>query len=100
MVNKTGAFAPVFWCRCVRDTMAHMSRNQKSTKIVQKIDNNNADGQPSPIFSAVALAMGVAVVVLAILKKIDSNSALIMLGIAVFGLGLNQLAAIADETKK
>lgn len=80
--------------------MAHMSRNQKSTKIVQKIDNNNADGQPSPIFSAVALAMGVAVVVLAILKKIDSNSALIMLGIAVFGLGLNQLAAIADETKK
>lgn len=80
--------------------MAYMSRNQKSTKIVQKIDNNNADGQPSPIFSAVALAMGVAVVVLAILKKIDSNSALIMLGIGVFALGLNQLAAISDATKK
>lgn len=77
-----------------------MNKVQKNAKITSKNNNNNTDGQPSPIFSAVALAMGVAVVVLAILEKIDNRAALIMLGIAVFGLGLNQLAAIADETKK
>ena len=77
-----------------------MSKLQNNAKITSKNNNNNTDGQPSPIFSAVALAMGVAVVVLAILKKIDSNSALIMLGIGVFALGLNQLAAITDKTKK
>lgn len=77
-----------------------MNKIQKNAKITSKNNNNNTDGQPSPIFSAVALAMGVAVVVLAILKKIDSNVALIMLGIGVFGLGLNQLATITDETKK
>lgn len=77
-----------------------MNKNQKDSKIVPKNSNNNTDGQPSPIFSAVALAMGVAVVVLAILEKIDNRAALIMLGIAVFALGLNQLAAISDDTKK
>lgn len=77
-----------------------MSKLQDNAKITSKNNNNNTDGQPSPIFSAVALAMGVAVVVLAILKKIDSNSALIMLGIGVFALGLNQLAAITDKTRK
>ena len=77
-----------------------MSKLQNNAKIASKNNNNNTDGQPSPIFSAVALAMGVAVVVLAILKKIDSNSALIMLGIGVFALGLNQLAAITDKTRK
>ena len=77
-----------------------MSKLQNNAKITSKNNNNSTDGQPSPIFSAVALAMGVAVVVLAILKKIDSNSAMIMLGIAVFALGLNQLAAITDKTRK
>lgn len=77
-----------------------MNKIQKNAKITSKNNNNNTDGQPSPIFSAVALAMGVAVVVLAILKKIDNRAALIMLGIAVFGLGLSQLATITDETKK
>ena len=77
-----------------------MSKLQNNAKITSKNNNNNTDGQPSPIFSAVALAMGVAVVVLAILKKIDSNSAIIMLGIGVFALGLNQLAAITDKTRK
>lgn len=77
-----------------------MSKLQNNAKITSKNSNNNTDGQPSPIFSAVALAMGVAVVVLAILKKIDSNSALIMLGIGVFALGLNQLAAITYKTRK
>ena len=77
-----------------------MNKIQNKAKITSKSNNNNTDGQPSPIFSAVALAMGVAVVVLAILKKIDSNSALIMLGIGVFGHGLNQLAAINDKTRK
>lgn len=77
-----------------------MSKLQNNAKITSKNNNNNTDGQPSPIFSAVALAMGVAAVVLAILKKIDSNSAMIMLGIGVFALGLNQLAAITDKTRK
>ena len=77
-----------------------MNKIQNNAKITSKNNNNNTDGQPSPIFSAVALAMGVAVVVLAILKKIDSNSAVIMLGIGVFALGLNQLAAITDTTRK
>ena len=77
-----------------------MSRNQNGSKIAPKNNNNDTDGQPSPIFSAVALAMGVAVVVMAILKKIDNRTALIMLGIAVFALGLNQLAAITNTTRK
>lgn len=77
-----------------------MSRNSNGSKIAPKNNNNDTDGQPSPIFSAVALAMGVAAVVLVILKKIDSNSALIMLGVGVFALGLNQLAAISDTAKK
>lgn len=77
-----------------------MSRNQKGSKITPKNNNNDTDGQPSPIFSAVAMAMGVAVVVLVILEKIDNRTALIMLGIAVFALGLNQLAAISDTAKK
>ena len=77
-----------------------MSRNQNGSKIAPKNNNNDTDGQPSPIFSAVALAMGVAVVVMAILEKIDNRTALIMLGIAVFALGLNQLAAITNTTRK
>lgn len=77
-----------------------MSRNSNGSKIAPKNNNNDTDGQPSPIFSAVALAMGVAVVVMAILEKIDNRTALIMLGIAVFALGLNQLAAITNTTRK
>ena len=77
-----------------------MSSNSNGPKIAPKNNNNDTDGQPSPIFSAVALAMGVAVVVLAILEKIDNRTALIMLGIAVFALGLNQLAAITNTTRK
>lgn len=77
-----------------------MNKYQNNAKITSKNNNNNADEQPSPIFSAVALAMGVAVVVLAILEKIDNRTALIMLGIAVFALGLNQLAAITNTTRK
>lgn len=77
-----------------------MNKHQNNAKISSKNNNNNADGQPSPIFSAVALAMGVAVVVLAILEKIDNRTALIMLGVAVFALGLNQLAAITNTTRK
>ena len=77
-----------------------MNKHNKNTRITSNNNNNNTDGQPSPIFSAVALAMGVAVVVLAILEKIDNRTALIMLGIATFALGLNQLAAITDTTRK
>ena len=77
-----------------------MNKHQNNVKNTSKNNNNDADGQPSPIFSAVALAMGVAVVVLAILEKIDNRTALIMLGIAVFALGLNQLAAITNTTRK
>lgn len=77
-----------------------MNKHQNNVKNTSKNNNDNADGQPSPIFSAVALAMGVAVVVLAILEKIDNRTALIMLGVAVFALGLNQLAAITNTTRK
>lgn len=77
-----------------------MNKLQNNAKIAPKNNNNDTDGQPSPIFSAVALAMGVAVVVLAILEKIDNRAALIMLGIGVFALGLNQLAAITNTTRK
>lgn len=77
-----------------------MNKHHNNTRITSNNNNNNTDGQPSPIFSAVALAMGVAVVVLAILEKIDNRTALIMLGIATFALGLNQLAAITDTTRK
>ena len=77
-----------------------MNKHQNNVKNTSKNNNNDADGQPSPIFSAVALAMGVAVVVLAILEKIDNRTALIMLGVAVFALGLNQLATITNTTSK
>lgn len=77
-----------------------MNKHHNNTRITSNNNNNNTDGRPSPIFSAVALAMGVAVVVLAILEKIDNRTALIMLGTAAFALGLNQLAAITDTTRK
>lgn len=77
-----------------------MNKHHNNARIASNNNNNNTDGQPSPIFSAVALAMGVAVVVLAILEKIDNRTALIMLGTATFALGLNQLAAITDTTRK
>lgn len=43
------------------------------------------------IFKAIGLAMGVAVVVLSILKGIDVNSAIIMLGIGLLCLGISSL---------
>lgn len=40
------------------------------------------------ICKAVGLAMGIAVVVLSIINKIDSKSAFIMLGVGLFSIGL------------
>lgn len=42
------------------------------------------------IFKAVGLAMGVAVTVLSIIKKVDINSALIMVGVGLACLGISQ----------
>ncbi len=43
------------------------------------------------IFNVVALAMGVAVLVLNILSKIDTETAIRLLSIAVISLGINLL---------
>ena len=77
-----------------------MNRKQNDSVTTSGKSNEDANDRPSPIFAAVALALGVAVAVLTILEKVDSRSALIMPGIAVFGLGLNQLAIVAGMTKK
>ncbi len=42
------------------------------------------------IFKAVGLAMGVAVTVLCIIKKVEVNSALTMLGVGLTSLGISQ----------
>lgn len=77
-----------------------MKKNQNVAKNAPKNNDSNTDGQPSPLFSAIALAMSVATIVLTILEKLDNKATLIMLGIAVFALGLNQLAIITDPTRK
>lgn len=48
------------------------------------------------LYKAVPLAMGVAVIVLSILKEIEPSSAYIMLGIAVFLLALDRLKEMKD----
>ena len=40
------------------------------------------------ICNAIGLAMGIAVIVLYILKKLDTNDAIIMLGVGVFAVSL------------
>ena len=42
------------------------------------------------IFKSVGLAMGVAAVVLSIMKTIDTNTAIILLGIGVTAIGISQ----------
>lgn len=44
------------------------------------------------ILKAVGLAMGAAVVVLSILKSLDSGTAVLMLGIGLFAVSLAQFA--------
>lgn len=41
------------------------------------------------IFKAVGLAMGIAVTVLCIIQKIETNSAIVMLGIGLTSLGIS-----------
>lgn len=43
------------------------------------------------IFKCVGLAMGVATVVLSIMKTIDTNTAITLLGIGVTSIGISQL---------
>lgn len=43
------------------------------------------------VFKAVAVAMGVAVVVLSIMGKIEANSAIMLLGIGLVGSGIAAL---------
>ena len=59
---------------------------------VQQENNSPAQEILHTVFSAVCLAMGVAVVVLSVMKKIDMQTAIIMLGIglACGGLGMLQ----------
>ena len=45
----------------------------------------------SLVLNAIALAMGVAVVVLAVTSNLDIQSAIIMLGVGVFCLGVGNL---------
>ncbi|MBQ8860740.1 MAG: hypothetical protein IJ015_05350 [Ruminococcus sp.] len=57
---------------------------------------NNIKGLVKLIFKAVTLAMGVAVVALSIMNEIDTQTAIMMLGIGVVGSGM---ALIMDKNK-
>lgn len=45
------------------------------------------------IFKSIGLAMGVATVVLSIMKTIDTNTAIMLLGIGVTSIGISQLSS-------
>lgn len=49
------------------------------------------------VFKALATAMGVAVVVLSIMSKLDVNTAIMLLGIGVAGSGI--AALMSEKTK-
>ncbi len=49
------------------------------------------------VCKAVSLAMGVAVVALSILRRIDANSAIMMLGIGVICVGINSLTDTKEK---
>lgn len=53
--------------------------------------NENLKQVTKVIFKAISLAMGIAVVVLSILKELDISSGFIMLGIGLFSLALDSL---------
>lgn len=61
---------------------------QKTTKVSQIINL---------ILTAIPLAMGVAVVILGILKELDTPSALTMLGIGLICLAIRQLNSAEDD---
>ena len=54
----------------------------------QDYSNNKIKDLINLILKAVAIAMGIGVVVLNILEKIETKSSIIMLGIGVFCIGL------------
>lgn len=53
--------------------------------------NENLKQVTQVIFKAISLAMGIAVIVLSILKELDISSGFIMLGIGLFSLALDSL---------
>lgn len=53
--------------------------------------NENLKQVTKVIFKAISLAMGIAVVILSILKELDISSGFIMLGIGLFSLALDSL---------
>ncbi len=58
----------------------------------QDYSNNKIKDLINLIFKAVAIAMGVAVVVLNILNKLDVKSSIIMLGIGIICISINLLS--------
>ncbi len=63
----------------------------------QDYSNNKIKDLINLILKAVALAMGIGVVVLNILDKIEVKSSIIMLGIGMFGIGLYLLDSNEKE---
>ena len=69
-------------------------QKKKLTKKEIEIKNNKKEKLNKLIkliCNAVGLAMGVAVIVLFILKKLDTNNAIIMLGIGLFSVSFPSL---------
>ena len=63
----------------------------------QDYSNNKIKDLINLILKAVAIAMGIGVVVLNILEKIEVKSSIIMLGIGMFGIGLYLLDSNEKE---
>lgn len=61
------------------------------------MNGKNIKGLIKLIFKAVSLAMGVAVVALSIMNEIDTDTAIVMLGIGLSGAGV---ALIMDKNKE
>ena len=63
-----------------------MKKENKNTKKNKKSKKQNIYNLLKIICNAVGLAMGVAVIVLFVLKKLSTNDAIVMLGIGVLSV--------------
>lgn len=65
-----------------------MTKSRKATQVKSQAKTRSDKPTLSLIFSAIALAMGIAVVILALTNSINVLSCMVMLGVGLFCLGV------------
>lgn len=65
-----------------------MTKSRKATQVKSQAKTCSDKPTLSLIFSAIALAMGIAVVILALTNSINVLSCMVMLGVGLFCLGV------------